>query len=261
VETPTADEAAAHTSTVSTVLSLSGVTAEAFGSVPAQAVLEATASEFGVHTSQVSVDVLTAEATEAVNSLRANLRIRCGQAKALQVQAKMALLAASSPLQALFASLANKFLAQHGTGLAISVAGIAAPVLTTGAPTAYPTLYPTTSAPTKAPTFLVQYDIDFSAIWETPTHLCAGGVCAWSTCADWKSSSCPLPCADVTIRTEVMVQAKKTSSMITVGKHGNLKVGSKAEVVVKRSTAGCCAHLGTNYVQDDAKGKCVVSDS
>ena len=47
--------------------------------------------------------------------------------------------------------------------------------------------------------------------------------------------------------------------MITVGKHANLKVCSKAEVVVKRSTAGCCAHLGTNYVQDDAKGKCVVS--
>jgi hypothetical protein len=117
-----------------------------------------------------------------------------------------------------------------------------------------------TLAPTKAPIFHVQHDIHFRATWETPTHLCAGGVCAWSTCADWKAESCPLPCADVTIRTEVRVQVKTTATEIAVSAGGgNLQIGAGAELVMQPSTAGCCAHLGANYVQDDASGKCAVS--
>ena len=150
VATPTAEETAAHTSATSTVLSLAGVTAQEFGSTQRQAVLEAVAADYDVHVSQVSLEVLSGrrlteatEATEAVNPLRVKIRVRCRQAKALQVKAKMALLAASPALQSLFASLVDNFLARHGSALAISVASIADPVVATGAPTAYPTPFPT----------------------------------------------------------------------------------------------------------------------
>ena len=42
---------------------------------------------------------------------------------------------------------------------------------------------------------VLQNHLGFSSTWELPKHLCAGGVCQWSTCAEWKENSCPLPCA------------------------------------------------------------------
>jgi hypothetical protein len=123
------------------------------------------------------------------------------------------------------------------------------------ASTAHPT-----SAPTDAPS-TIQDHVAFTAIWETPAHMCAGGVCAWSTCAEWTAKSCPLPCADVIIRTyvSVLAGATKTARTITVSSGGTLLIKRTAAVAVKRSTAGCCAHLGPNYVQDDANGRCAVS--
>ena len=181
---PTAEETAAFTSSASTVVSLAGVTAQEFGSVPQQAVKEAVAAEFGVHASQVSLEVLTdrrlaeaTEAAEAANRLRIKIRIRCAQWKALQVKAKMALLATSLALQALFTHLVNLFLAQHGTGLTISVVSATTPVLATGAPTAFPTPY-ATPYPTPFPTY---YPTPY------PTPSCAPGtyrVAHWSAAAN-----------------------------------------------------------------------------
>jgi hypothetical protein len=209
VATPTAEETAAHTSATSTVLSLAGVTAQEFGSTQRQAVLEAVAADYDVHVSQVSLEVLSGrrlteatEATEAVNPLRVKIRVRCRQAKALQVKAKMALLAASPALQSLFASLVDNFLAQHGSALAISVASIADPVVATGAPTAYPTPFPT-SYPTPYPT---QYPTQYPTPYPTPLAtlspgadaycLLVNGLCwLWVSPCSGRCSQVPMPTA------------------------------------------------------------------
>jgi hypothetical protein len=102
--------------------------------------------------------------------------------------------------------------------------------------------------------------VQYAAVWETPAHLCAGGVCAWSTCADWQAASCPLSCADVTILTEVTLQhgATETARTLDLGENGIMNLGPDAALTLTSSTVGCCASLGAEYVPDDANGECVV---
>jgi hypothetical protein len=134
---PTASEVAVQTSEATTEVTLEGITAAEFTTEVEEAVEEAIAAQYGVHVSQVTVEVVTSTSRRLTTGLNLKVTIQASEAKVVEVQTEMQQIADVPASQETFAGVINEFLKAAETAIVITVEACTPPVVehaTTSAP-------------------------------------------------------------------------------------------------------------------------------
>ena len=126
---PTATEVAVQTSEATTEVTLEGITAAEFTTEVEEAVEEAIAAQYGVHVSQVTVEVVTSTSRRLTTGLNLKVTIQASEAKVVEVQAEMQQIADVPASQETFAGVINEFLEAAETAIVVTVEACTPPVV------------------------------------------------------------------------------------------------------------------------------------